>query len=1170
MASPDPTLLLQDLLSPPSPAYPPSSLARQLSFHLASLPLSPPGPLSLLALLTRYAAESPALWDAPLAAPEPAHARIASVYEATRQGALVRLEELTRPTDRAGGSSAVVKSTTTAPSGGSYAARRALHAFVATYFDALASAAPGESRPLAHLAMASGVLSALQEWKRRKEALWVGGGKALGRAEREVGRYWAEWTARGGAEKDSEKTAAWLAAQTVPFLEVDVLAKDYPVASLLRYLTDAFSSAFAAGQAFSSPPLSADLALTPDGLSWAVPSSSHSHITSLVSSHLFPALGPLSRAIGRTAEAAAYSARTSPVTAPEALSAIQHLSSTLLAVSTSLSVGWASTAWSDLLDDSSLAPATRTQTAPWTLLKSLLFAQTLIYSSLLQIVSPPAGDDPTPVQRLLATEGVRALGKTYFVALKFGQTGFAAWRAVLAGLVEVVAAPLPGASSAPERAEAERRNSPAEVLVRSLQPEKGTGAGGRHDRAVERAEATFWMNTVEQVMREIEDEYVEERVLRGIRPYLDDASYHDTFEAAHSVMLAVFAANKRCVHDVAPWYTVLLLQTYPSLLSPIQLRLAYATMVGAVSTSDDALAWWCIQELLAKIEVLPTASEVAVPSSVASADAVAAPASSADDAPSTVSPLESRALTLPRGAHLLALTALLPSVSLLLLPLVLSTLEYLVRLEPPTHDGRAALVDYAFEMLGQGMDARKRVEATRWWLVKGEALARAPAPSPRDDLASPPPLIILRRILPASFLCSLSAANAMSSSPGRSPAAAKPHRSFPHLSAADKPTLEDVARLIKEGKAKRVIVMAGAGISTSAGIPDFRSPGTGLYDNLQKYRLPYPEAIFDIDYLHDSPDAFYTLAKELYPGNFKPTTTHYFLKLLQDKGVLKGVWTQNIDTLERIAGIEDDYIVEAHGSFAQATCLHCGKKYSQEDIKPRILAGEVVRCKERGCDGRKAALIKPDIVFFGEGLPDRFFDRLSHFQSCDLLIVIGTSLTVGPFNTLLHRVPASTPRVLLNLEVVGEAEGPREQGFDFTGWTGKPGGVRDVKWLGKSDEGVEELCRLVGQGWAEDLKKLQEKGWARIDAAQADSTSAVPDAEEASAAPEPEKRQEEVIEAVGVAAGDDAPLEKGAVSAPKEGEEVVDTVVEELAKAVEKVEIDAAKIVEEGAAKGNL
>ena len=78
------------------------------------------------------------------------------------------------------------------------------------------------------------------------------------------------------------------------------------------------------------------------------------------------------------------------------------------------------------------------------------------------------------------------------------------------------------------------------------------------------------------------------------------------------------------------------------------------------------------------------------------------------------------------------------------------------------------------------------------------------------------------------------------------------------------------------------------------------TPGTGLYDNLQQYNVPYPEAIFDIDFFHHNPRPFFTLAKELYPsGKYRPNYIHYFARLLSDRGVLLRMYTQNIDGLER-------------------------------------------------------------------------------------------------------------------------------------------------------------------------------------------------------------------------------------------------------------------------------
>nr|CAH7736653.1 unnamed protein product [Callosobruchus chinensis] len=122
----------------------------------------------------------------------------------------------------------------------------------------------------------------------------------------------------------------------------------------------------------------------------------------------------------------------------------------------------------------------------------------------------------------------------------------------------------------------------------------------------------------------------------------------------------------------------------------------------------------------------------------------------------------------------------------------------------------------------------------------------------------------------------------------------------------DNVNLDGIVEHIKNNNCRNIITMAGA----AAGIPDFRSPGTGLYDNLQKYNLPHPQAIFELDFFHENPKPFFVLAKELYPGSFKPTVCHYFIKMLAEKELLLRHYTQNIDTLERVAGIPDDKIDE--------------------------------------------------------------------------------------------------------------------------------------------------------------------------------------------------------------------------------------------------------------------
>ncbi|XP_072385939.1 NAD-dependent protein deacetylase Sirt2-like isoform X1 [Diabrotica undecimpunctata] len=276
-------------------------------------------------------------------------------------------------------------------------------------------------------------------------------------------------------------------------------------------------------------------------------------------------------------------------------------------------------------------------------------------------------------------------------------------------------------------------------------------------------------------------------------------------------------------------------------------------------------------------------------------------------------------------------------------------------------------------------------------------------------------------------------------------------------------SIDGIVNYINENDCKNIITMAGAGISTSAGIPDFRSPGTGLYHNLQKYNLPHPQAIFELDFFHNNPKPFFELAKELYPGTFKPTLCHYFVKMLDEKGLLLRHYTQNIDTLERVAGIPEDKIVEAHGTFHIGHCLKCRQEYSQDWMKEIIFKDQIPSCEK--CSG----VVKPDIIFFGEVLPSKFYNGIrTDYSKCDLLIIIGTSLAVQPFASLVDRVEDHVPRILINREKSGH----RSSIMTMLGMGGglnfdSKDNTRDVCWLGDCDEG----CLLFAEklGWADEL-----------------------------------------------------------------------------------------------------
>lgn len=293
----------------------------------------------------------------------------------------------------------------------------------------------------------------------------------------------------------------------------------------------------------------------------------------------------------------------------------------------------------------------------------------------------------------------------------------------------------------------------------------------------------------------------------------------------------------------------------------------------------------------------------------------------------------------------------------------------------------------------------------------------------------------------------------------------------PRLSSFD---LAGVAELISSGKARRIVCMVGAGISVNAGIPDFRSPKTGLYSRLQDYGLPHPTAVFEIDFFRRNPQPFFLLAKELFPGTYAPTATHHFLKLLHDKSLLLRCYTQNIDSLERIAGLPTKSVVAAHGNFDSARCIDCKASHEVEFVREAVFAQEPCFCADGrpGCNG----LVKPDIVFFGESLPRRFWSSMEvDLPQADLLIVMGTSLVVQPFASLIDRVKDDTPRLLINRERVGETDPVLRQMGYKKGFNFGNGNFRDALFEGDCDEGIWTLCKLLG--WEDELKQLVD-GWA--------------------------------------------------------------------------------------------
>jgi len=212
------------------------------------------------------------------------------------------------------------------------------------------------------------------------------------------------------------------------------------------------------------------------------------------------------------------------------------------------------------------------------------------------------------------------------------------------------------------------------------------------------------------------------------------------------------------------------------------------------------------------------------------------------------------------------------------------------------------------------------------------------------------------------------------------------------------------AKLISGSQA--IVVLSGAGVSTAAGIPDFRGP-QGLYVT----RRYDPELVFQIRHFLRSPEYFYEFTRDFahVVKDIEPTFTHRFLAGMEQRGLVKGIVTQNIDILHQLAG--NRFVLELHGSYRTATCQNCHDHLCSLDYAWWLHALQtsaqppVVFCLK--CGG----LVKPDIVFFGE--PVNGYDAATALVvSCDLLMVLGSSLNVAPASLLPHCTNA--PTVVVN------------------------------------------------------------------------------------------------------------------------------------------------------------
>jgi len=187
------------------------------------------------------------------------------------------------------------------------------------------------------------------------------------------------------------------------------------------------------------------------------------------------------------------------------------------------------------------------------------------------------------------------------------------------------------------------------------------------------------------------------------------------------------------------------------------------------------------------------------------------------------------------------------------------------------------------------------------------------------------------------------------------------------------------------GGARSAVALTGAGVSVPSGIPDFRSPGTGLWEKVD------PMEVAHISVFERDPERFWRYYRPRFQtlGDKRPNAAHAALAELERRGHLAGVITQNIDRLHRAAGSRE--VVEVHGSIETSSCVECAASFGLEQVEEMFDDAGVAICAD--CGGP----VKPDVVLFGELLPEAAMARAQELaEAAELMLCVGSSLAVHP------------------------------------------------------------------------------------------------------------------------------------------------------------------------------
>ncbi len=237
----------------------------------------------------------------------------------------------------------------------------------------------------------------------------------------------------------------------------------------------------------------------------------------------------------------------------------------------------------------------------------------------------------------------------------------------------------------------------------------------------------------------------------------------------------------------------------------------------------------------------------------------------------------------------------------------------------------------------------------------------------------------------------------------------------------DNVDIERLHQLIDD--AERIVFFTGAGISTESGIPDFRSPGTGLWTKMKP--IQFQDFMASEEVRQESWRRRFTGARAM--ENARPNVGHRAIAALGEAGKLLAVITQNVDNLHQDSGVPDDQVIELHGNASYATCLSCGLRYEMADLEAQFKERERIEPCSR-CGG----VIKSATISFGQSMPEAAMGRAqAAVEACDLCVVVGSSLRGLPRRRF--------PRVR---QAAGRRPRHPQSRGDTAGFAGGRGGAR--------------------------------------------------------------------------------------------------------------------------------